>query len=56
LRSISTSSPTEFAGQNPITPRAVSHFSATIFFSIARASRYSSLACVPTIASLRIAG
>jgi 5-methyltetrahydrofolate--homocysteine methyltransferase len=36
--------------------RAVSHFSETILSSIARASRKSSVACLPTIASSRICG
>ena len=54
--STTTSSPTEFAGHSPNTALAEIHFSATIFASIARASRYSSLACRPTTSSVRIAG
>ena len=51
-----TSSPTLFAGHSPNTAFAVSHFSRMIVSSIARASRYNSLACVPTTGSVRIAG
>ena len=51
-----TSSPTLFAGQKPITALARSHFSSTIRFSIACASRNSSLAWVPTMSSVRMAG
>ncbi|MNV41232.1 hypothetical protein D3C71_1328620 [compost metagenome] len=51
-----TSSPTLLAGHSPNTALAVSHFSSTMRASIARASRYNSLAWVPTISSVRMAG
>ena len=55
-RNSSTSSPTAFAGQKPITALAVTHFSATMRLSIACASANSFLASGPTTLSSRMRG
>ena len=52
----SMSSPTALAGQKPTTALAVSHFSATMRFSMACASANSFLASAPTTLSSRMRG
>ena len=50
------SSPTAFAGKNPITPLAVSHFSLIRVSSISWASSYSLRAVSPETGLLRMSG